>query len=111
MMKLKETVRIDDNAMASALERQRHADAARVREVLAKAHLLNGLAARDTAALMHISDPDLLHELFDTAQAVTTAIYGRRLVIFAPSTCRTCARTSASTARFAPGIRNSSGAR
>jgi len=36
------------------------------------------------AALMHVSDPDLLHEIFDTAQHVKQAIYGRRLVIFAP---------------------------
>ena len=68
----------------SALERHRHADAGRVRDVLLKARELKGLEAEDVAALMSVSDPDLLHELFDAAQRVKQAIYGRRLVIFAP---------------------------
>jgi len=79
-----ETVPIDDNAIASTLERHRHADAVRVREVLAKARLMNGLDGEDMAALMTISDPALLGELFNAAQHVKDTIYGKRLVIFAP---------------------------
>ena len=79
-----DTVPIDDHAIASALERHRHADAGRVRNVLEKALELKGLEAEDVAALMSVSDPDLLRELFDAAQRVKQAIYGRRLVIFAP---------------------------
>jgi 2-iminoacetate synthase len=52
--------------------------------VLAKAREMNGLDAEDMAALMGASDPGLLHEIFDAAQQVKQAIYGRRLVIFAP---------------------------
>ena len=77
-------VLIDEPAIASTLERHRMADAARVREVLARARELNGLEAEEMAALMTISDPALLGELFTAAQDVKTAIYGRRLVIFAP---------------------------
>jgi 2-iminoacetate synthase len=77
-------VKIDDAAIASTLERHGRADAARVREVLARARTLNGLEADDMAALMPISDPELLGELFTTAQEIKSAIYGRRLVIFAP---------------------------
>ncbi|HSP90296.1 MAG TPA: hypothetical protein VLN08_05295, partial [Vicinamibacterales bacterium] len=79
-----DTVPIDDAAIASALDRERRADAVRVREVLARALELKGLEAGDVAALMSVSDPELLRELFDTAQHVKQAIYGRRLVIFAP---------------------------
>ncbi len=84
MLPATDTVPIDDTAIAAALERQRPADAARVREVLVKARELKGLEAEDVAALMGVSDPGLLHEIFDTAQQVKQAIYGRRLVIFAP---------------------------
>ena len=84
MRQATDSVPIDDNAIASVMERHRHADAARVREVLAKARQLDGLEADDMAALMNVSDPELLHELFDAAQHVKQSIYGRRLVIFAP---------------------------
>ena len=84
MPQVTDTVPIDDNAIAAALDRHRHADAARVREVLAKAREMNGLEPDDMAALMNVSDPGLLHELFDTAQHIKQAIYGRRLVVFAP---------------------------
>ena len=79
-----DTVPIDDVAISTAIERHLHADAGRVRDVLARAGALQGLEAEDVAALMSVSDPELLHELFDTAQHVKQAIYGRRLVIFAP---------------------------
>ena len=84
MLPVTDSVPIDDNAIASALERHRHTEAGRVRDVLVKAGELKGLEADDVAALMSVSDPDLLHALFDTAQRVKQAIYGRRLVIFAP---------------------------
>jgi 2-iminoacetate synthase len=77
-------VLIDESAIASTLERHRTANAAHVRGVLAKARELDGLEAEEMAALMTVSDPALLGELFSAAQDVKTAIYGRRLVIFAP---------------------------
>jgi 2-iminoacetate synthase len=84
MLPVIDRVPIDDTLIADTLERQRLADAARVREVLAKARGLKGLESDDMAALMGVSDPDLLHEMFDAAQDVKQAIYGRRLVVFAP---------------------------
>jgi 2-iminoacetate synthase len=84
MLPATDTVPIDDNAIASILDRQKLADARRVHEVLARARELKGLDAEDMAALMDVSDPALLHELFEAAQFVKQAIYGRRLVVFAP---------------------------
>ena len=84
MSQEKETVPIDEMAIEATLAANRRADAVRVGEVLAKARRMNGLDGEEMAALMTISDPDLLHELFEAAQHVKNTIYGRRLVIFAP---------------------------
>lgn len=78
------TVRIDENEIAATLDRNRSADKGRVQEVLAKARQLGGLDPDDIAALMTISDPGMLGELFAAARDVKDTIYGRRLVIFAP---------------------------
>src|SRR5674536_313423 len=59
-------------------------DAGRVREILAKARELNGLAMDEVAVLSSVSDPKLLGELFGAARDAKDAIYGARLVLFAP---------------------------
>src|SRR5450756_1122381 len=70
---------IDDALRAAATK-----DAGRVREILAKARELNGLEMDEVAVLSSVSDPELLGELFDAARDVKDAIYGARLVLFAP---------------------------
>jgi 2-iminoacetate synthase len=75
---------IDAGRIEQALAAGRACDAARVRSALAKAAGCRGLDAREVAALMSISDPGLLHELFETARKVKADIYGARLVLFAP---------------------------
>jgi 2-iminoacetate synthase len=59
-------------------------DPVRVREILAKALELKGLDSQDVEALIAVSDPDLLEELFHTARSVKESIYGPRIVLFAP---------------------------
>jgi 2-iminoacetate synthase len=51
---------------------------------LAKAREARGLAPGGVSALLEVSDPGLLDELFSAARAVKEHIYGKRLVIFAP---------------------------
>ncbi len=75
---------IDAGAIQKALEQGCSPDAARVREILARARELKGLDPVEVAALTRISDPELLAGLFEAARQVKQAIYGRRLVIFAP---------------------------
>jgi 2-iminoacetate synthase len=75
---------IRDTEILETLHSARDRSASRVREVLAKAKELKGLEADDVATLMHLSDPELLGELFAAARQVKEEIYGRRLVIFAP---------------------------
>lgn len=60
------------------------ADDARIYEILQKARELKGLALEEVAALTRISTPEMEHDLFETARYVKEAIYGRRMVLFAP---------------------------
>jgi len=84
MVKSSSLVSIAEAPIAQALAAARGHDAAQVREVLAKAKELKGLAPADVAVLTGVSDPELLGELFAAARYVKEQIYGRRLVLFAP---------------------------
>jgi 2-iminoacetate synthase len=75
---------IDEQAIERLMTEGRRTDTAKVRDVFARAREARGLAPRDVAALLNISSPELLEELFSTARAVKEHIYGRRLVLFAP---------------------------
>ena len=75
---------IDEPAIDDALGAAATKDAGRVREILAKARELHGLEMDEVAVLSSVSDPELLGELFTTARDVKDAIYGARLVLFAP---------------------------
>lgn len=77
-------VRIDDDGIRTVLETSVRPDAAEVRDLLAKSRELKGLRGRDLAVLANVADPALLDELFHTAREVKEAIYGKRLVLFAP---------------------------
>ncbi len=55
-----------------------------MREVLAKARELKGLDTDDVAALIPVSDPDLIAEIFEAARYIKESIYGPRIVLFAP---------------------------
>lgn len=76
--------RIDEAAVFRDLQAGARHDAVRIRELLAKSRELKGLRGPDLAALMEISDPELLGELFQAARDVKEEIYGKRLVLFAP---------------------------
>ncbi len=77
-------VRIDDDGIWGDLESASRPDAGEVRALLAKSRELKGLRGRDLAVLANVTDPVLLDELFHTAREVKEAIYGRRIVLFAP---------------------------
>lgn len=77
-------VEIDEARIEETLTQASRADAVRVNEILAKALELKGLDPEEVAALGLVTDPDLLTEIFHKARTVKEAIYGRRLVLFAP---------------------------
>ncbi|MBU0969429.1 MAG: [FeFe] hydrogenase H-cluster radical SAM maturase HydG [Proteobacteria bacterium] len=59
-------------------------DAGRLGEILDKAKKLKGLSLEDAAVLLAVQGPDQIQQLMETARSVKQAIYGNRIVIFAP---------------------------
>lgn len=70
----------------------------RIESILSKARQARGLEPEEAAALIQVSDPGLVSEIFDAAAAVKQTIYGKRIVLFAPlyisnycvNNCRYC---------------------
>ncbi|MDX1286262.1 MAG: radical SAM protein, partial [Draconibacterium sp.] len=75
---------INDEKIWKSIEENQNPEAAKIKEVLAKATEMKGLSLDDVSVLTGISDPEMLSELFETANKVKETIYGKRLVIFAP---------------------------
>lgn len=74
---------VDERAIAEALE-VANPEPAHVRDIIAKARELRGLELSEAAALLTVQNKDLEDEIFQAAKDVKLAIYGRRLVLFAP---------------------------
>lgn len=84
-MAFKEASFIDDAAIEAALaEGKRRANAKEAEAILQKAALADGLSLAEVAVLLNVDDPEIVQEIFKTAIAVKQAIYGNRLVLFAP---------------------------
>ena len=91
--------RIDADQIHAALDHHADATPATVRDILAKARELKGLDDADVAVLLANADRELDEEIFATARDTKEAIYGNRLVLFAPlyitnscqNECRYCA--------------------
>jgi len=75
---------INEQKVWKALESNQNPEPSRIHEVLAKASEMKGLNLDDVSVLTCISDPEMLSELFNTANKVKDTIYGKRLVLFAP---------------------------
>lgn len=75
---------IDEAPIHTVLASTAPVDKARLRDLLAKARELNGLNTAEIAELVRVDDSDSLAELYETAHFIKDAIYGKRLVIFAP---------------------------
>ena len=59
-------------------------DSQEIDEILQKAEEKKGLSLKDCAKLLSIQTPQLLEKLFESAKKIKQAIYGPRLVLFAP---------------------------
>lgn len=59
-------------------------DRRRVEDILEKARSRVGLDLEETADLLHLRDPELRQHVLASARTVKEAIYGRRIVLFAP---------------------------
>ncbi|RIJ47368.1 [FeFe] hydrogenase H-cluster radical SAM maturase HydG [Maribellus luteus] len=75
---------INEQKVWDALENNQHPDPSRIREILARATEMKGLTLDEVAVLTCIQEPEMLEELYNTANRVKDTIYGKRLVLFAP---------------------------
>jgi 2-iminoacetate synthase len=78
------SVFINEKEIEDHLEAAARAGADQAREVIAKAKELKGLDSRGVAVLLQCQDPEVIGEMFHAAREVKEAIYGKRLVLFAP---------------------------
>lgn len=75
---------IDEQAINTTLAKAAQPERANVLNILDKARQAKGLTLEETATLLQVTTPDLDEELFKAARYVKKAIYGNRLVLFAP---------------------------
>ena len=75
---------VDETSIQRVLEATEPTDPALIRAILAKASALAGLDGDEVGALIRVTDPGLLDEVFQTARRVKEEIYGNRIVLFAP---------------------------
>ena len=75
---------IDDMKIEETLARALHHERSQVLEVIAKAMKLKGLTPEETALLLQTEDEELIDMIWATARQIKQAIYGNRLVLFAP---------------------------
>jgi 2-iminoacetate synthase len=66
------------------LLRRSPAEAGEVRPIIAKSMRLQRLELEEMAALLSVTDPALLEEMFDAARELKKNVYGNRIVLFAP---------------------------
>jgi 2-iminoacetate synthase len=75
---------IDEQQIEADLASGQHASDAYIREIMAKSLRIETLTPRETAALLHVQDPQLIREMEQTAAAIKKKVYDNRIVTFAP---------------------------
>jgi len=75
---------IDDEKLERLAAETSGKDPARIRAILQKSLSVETLAPEETAALLNVTDPELLQEMFDAAVKVKKKVYDNRVVTFAP---------------------------
>ncbi len=75
---------IDEKQIDSLIENEQLNDPNLQKEIIEKSKDAKGLSLKESAALLNISDKEILDKLFHTAKEVKEKIYGNRLVLFAP---------------------------
>lgn len=71
-------------ARIEALLRRPEAEASEVRDVLARSMSKQRLTLEEMAALLSVTSPELLEEMFAAARQLKRMVYGNRIVLFAP---------------------------
>ncbi len=75
---------IDDAKIEKILDDAKNPDHVHVDEIIEKAKKLKGLTPEETAFLLQTEDREQIEKIWTTAKEIKEAIYGNRLVLFAP---------------------------
>lgn len=75
---------VDEEKIVSLLEQGKLADRSRALDVVAKARECQGLDLEELAILLQAEDEEVVSSIYNAALSVKNAIYGRRMVFFAP---------------------------
>jgi 2-iminoacetate synthase len=75
---------IEDTKIETLLEKAARPERKRVEEIITKALELKGLSPEETAVLLQTRDEELIEQIWGAAKEIKQAIYGNRLVLFAP---------------------------
>lgn len=75
---------INDEVIFNALEAGKKKAIHEVEDIIEKGRQAKGLTVEETAALLQIDSPELEDKLFKAAKEIKDAIYGTRIVMFAP---------------------------
>lgn len=75
---------VDENKILSLLESGKTVGKQRALEVVAKARECKGLDLEELAILLQTQDEEVVSQIYEAALYVKEAIYGRRMVFFAP---------------------------
>ena len=75
---------IDEKVIRAEMAKFENPAPGLIREILAKAKEKQGLDPDEAAALLRNTDRELDEAIFETAIAIKKAIYGNRIVVFAP---------------------------
>jgi len=78
---------IDEGEILQKLEENKNPDPQRIRDILQKSMSIQRLEPDETAALLSVTDPELLSEMEETALKVKRKVYDNRIVFFAPLYC------------------------
>jgi len=83
-MKADKVLWLDEQSIDAALSKASSPERAEIDEIIAKSLELKGLSFEDVAVLCRVNTDDLLAPVFAAAKRIKEAIYGRRIVLFAP---------------------------
>lgn len=75
---------IDEPLIYKLLQASEDPPASQIEEILAKSRELKRLELAETATLLKTENPQLLQRIYETALQVKNAVYGKRIVLFAP---------------------------
>ena len=84
MYKGNDVIRDQEIQEALAYGKRTASDTLAVQRVVEKAKLAKGLTFEEAAVLIQVEDPAILAQMAEAAKSVKEAIYGRRIVMFAP---------------------------